>query len=58
MYWKPTHTGRYLHFKSDHPKHVKRGVVHSLVNRAIVICQEQEDFKKEIKTIKQDMTLN
>lgn len=49
---------RYLHFKSDHPKHVKRGVVHSFVNIAKVICQEQNYFEeKKIKTIKQDLIL-
>jgi hypothetical protein len=30
---------------------VKRVVVHSLVNRAKVICQNQKDFNNEIKAI-------
>jgi hypothetical protein len=47
VYRKPTHTG-----------HVKRGVVHSLVNRAKVICQSQKDFNNEIKTIRQYLMLN
>lgn len=58
VYRKPTHTGRYLHFKSNHPHHVKRGVVHSLVNRAKVICQDQKDFSKEIRNIRHDLMLS
>jgi hypothetical protein len=58
VYRKPTHTGRYLHFKSNQPHHVKRGVVHSLVNRAKVICQNLKDFNNEIKTIRHYLVLN
>jgi hypothetical protein len=58
VYRKPTHTGRYLHFKSNHPHHVKRGAVHSLVNRAKVICQNQKDFNNEIQIIRHDLMIN
>lgn len=58
LYTTPTHTGRYLYFKSDHLKNVKRGNVYSLFNTAKIICQERKDFEKEIKTIRQDLTHN
>jgi hypothetical protein len=40
VYRKPIHTGCYLHFKSNHHHHVKRGVVQNLVSRAKVISQD------------------
>jgi hypothetical protein len=43
---KPTHTGRYLNFNSNHRPHVKRGFIQSLYNRAFTICQEQQDLVK------------
>jgi hypothetical protein len=58
VYRKPVHTGRYLHFKSNHTHHVKREVVHSLISRATVICQEQKDFNNEIMNIKHVLMLN
>jgi hypothetical protein len=57
-YRKPTHTGPYPHFKSNHPHYVKRGVVHSSVNRAKVMCQNQKDFNNEITDIRHDLMLN
>jgi hypothetical protein len=51
LYHKLTHTGRYLHFKSNHSHHVKRGVIHRLISRAKAVCQDQEDFNNEIKNI-------
>jgi hypothetical protein len=49
VYWKPTHTGVYLHFKSTDPYHMKRGVVHSLISQAKVICQGQKDPARTLR---------
>jgi hypothetical protein len=58
VYRKPTHTDRYLHFNSNHPPHVKRGVVHSLINRAITLCTEKQEYAKEVVKISQDLAMN
>jgi predicted GIY-YIG superfamily endonuclease len=57
VYRKPTHTGRYLHFNSNHPPHVKRGVVDSLINRAITLCTEKQEYAKVVK-IRQGLATN
>jgi hypothetical protein len=57
VYRKPTHTDRYLHFKSSHPCHVKRGAVHRLFSRVKSICQDQKNFKK-IMNIRHDLMPN
>ncbi len=49
VYRKPTHTDRYLHFKSHHPNHVKRGVVRSLYHRARRVTNMSENLKEEEK---------
>jgi hypothetical protein len=48
IYRNPTHTGRYLHFQSNCPPHVKRGIVQSLYYRPNVIYQEQQVRSDEI----------
>ena len=51
VYRKPTHNNRYLHFKSNHPPKVKRGVVISLLDRVLNICSEPY-VKKELNFIR------
>jgi hypothetical protein len=58
VYLKPTHTGRYWHFKSNHPHHVKSGRVHGLISQAKVICQDHKDFNNKINNIRHNLLLN
>ncbi len=47
VYRKFTHTDRYLHFKSHHLNHVKRGVVRCLYQRARRVTNMSENLKEE-----------
>ena len=47
VYRKPTHTDRYLHFRSHHPTHVRRGLVRCLFNRARSITTSPDSLQKE-----------
>jgi hypothetical protein len=58
VYRIAAHMGRYLHFKSNHPHHMKRGVIRVLISRAKVIRQAQKDFDKETKNKRCDLMLN
>jgi hypothetical protein len=58
VYRKPTHTGRYFNFKSDHPPLVKIGLVQSRHNTASVICQIGQDLFNWIDNLKRDFQLN
>jgi hypothetical protein len=37
---------------------MKMGVIHSLISRAKVICQDHKDFNREIKNIRYDLVLD
>jgi hypothetical protein len=43
------------YFDSNHPVHVKRGVVQSLVNRANLLCQNEQDLKAEMNTVRKEL---
>ena len=51
VYRKPTDTGRYLSFKSNHPQSAKHSVVNALFSRAYTIVSEDEDRKAEIQLV-------
>jgi hypothetical protein len=58
VYRNPTHTGRYLNFKSNHQPHVKQGLIQSLHNRASTIFQKRQDLVKEFSSVRRDLQLN
>ena len=47
VYRKPTHTDRYLNFRSYHPPNVKHGIIRTLVHRAEMICSDGESLERE-----------
>lgn len=58
VYRKPTNTGQYLHFKSNHASNTKSGIIQTLVNRAEKICSEQDNKCAELNHIKEDLLAN
>ena len=58
VYRKPTHTGQYLNFSSNHSSNTKHGIVRTLVDRALTICNSEDTLQEEINNIKSDLTRN
>ena len=48
VYRKPTHTDRYLDYKSNHPISAKLSVIHTLVHRAKQVCSTPEFLVREM----------
>jgi len=58
VYRKPTHTERYLAFKSHHPFAHKKAVVKSLTNRASNIPTTSDYRAKELKQVTSALLAN
>jgi L-lactate utilization protein LutB len=58
VYRKPTHSGAYINYQSNHSKHTKEGIIRILTKRATKYCEEQIDLKEELKTIRKEFESN
>ena len=59
VYRKPTHTGRYLHYESNHPDSAKRAVVRALLDRTEYITRSDPHAKRsEEGRVHQDLIAN
>ena len=58
VYQKLTHTNRYLHYKSLHPRSVKSGVVASLTQRAIKVNSGEVERNVEFNKITETLAAN
>lgn len=56
-YQKPTYSGRYLNYFSSHPVQHKRGVVNSLVDRAILLS-DKKFHSENLANVKQVLAWN
>ena len=52
VYRKPTHSDRYLNYRSFHGPAIKSSVCRTLVHRAHSICDDDESIGKELDHIK------
>jgi predicted GIY-YIG superfamily endonuclease len=58
VYRKFTHMGCYLHFQSNHPQQVKRGVTKNLLHRANTMCHDKQNNMTELSLVKRDLLAN
>ena len=52
LYKKPTHTDRYLNFRSCHPISHKRGVIKTLMKRLCPIVSDEKSREQEQHSIR------
>jgi GIY-YIG catalytic domain len=52
VYRKPTHTQRYVHWRSNHPRNNQVGILKNLLLIASRICDRKEDFSNEVNLLR------
>ena len=52
VYRKETHTQKYIHWRSNHSKNCKLGILKGLIHRAHLLCDKKEDLLEEIQLLK------
>ncbi|KFD50671.1 hypothetical protein M513_08478 [Trichuris suis] len=57
VYRKPTHSDRYLHFSSHHPRSVFTGIIRGMVDRALSMC-DAEFLEGELRYINRTLFSN
>ena len=58
IYRKPTHTNRYLHYTSHHPKHQKLTVAKTLLSRINTHITDKTQKHSELQNIRNTLRLN
>ena len=58
VYRKETHTFRHLHWRSNHPKKTKLGVMKCLIHRDHRLCDREEDLRWELGFLKDQFISN
>ena len=58
VYWKSTHTDRYLDFNSSHPISAKRAVVRALMDRVENVCSDPDILAKEMEHLNRVLCYN
>ena len=58
IYRKPTHTGAYLNYDSNHPASAKHSVITSLMGRVKNITLGDNEKRREEKRVKEDLHAN
>jgi hypothetical protein len=58
IYRKPTHSNRYLNFRSHHSLESKKSVMRTLINRAFTHCTDDIRLKKELDYLRDILTEN
>jgi Reverse transcriptase (RNA-dependent DNA polymerase)/GIY-YIG catalytic domain len=58
VYRKPTHSGAYINYSSNHSMSTKHGIIRVLTKRAKAYCDEAGDLREEIRTIEREFVSN